>query len=483
MHQITKERLRLFRAINYAKKKQPVTKSEIINKIYNEIKNDKNKHFLAISNSDPGMVSFAAKSPNKYNVIGRVKTNLARYIRRKLSISIDQMDDASLNSFVEAVREYVLGKNKNILDNKIQIVSGEAIRKKYFELDRVVHSCMSRTHPERLNLYVNNPDKVQLVVGDNSSRALLWKCDDGEVVLDRVYPVDSNAKNTIIAWAKEKKLKTFRLHDGYCLAIADSKKITLKFVKPVPYIDSVPYGELKNDKIVLSNNHLNGSLVLQRTDGNYLIIEKCVSCNGRDLIDNFQMLNGDRYCYGCYNRMFFTCQECRVIQLKSEMIDNSIYICKKCNEKSKKCSLCENGKLYEKVQFMVKCGGKNKICCYDCHMKASLCFFCGCRSIDLQQKIENELVCTSCFKKSIKCKKCNKNSFNHRKLRSDVNTMIDICLTCFDNMKTYQCNYCKIWFDQKEHCKKSRIEYYDYYNRRKTKTIYTCEICLNKKTV
>jgi hypothetical protein len=79
-----------------------------------------------------------------------------------------------------------------------ELLRGEAIRQAYME-EGGPDSCM--VGGEYLDLYVRNPDRISLIkitdtwAGvddiDYVGRALLWECDDGTTVLDRVYPTDN----------------------------------------------------------------------------------------------------------------------------------------------------------------------------------------------------------------------------------------------------------------------------------------------------
>lgn len=98
--------------------------------------------------------------------------------------------------------ELIAAHLKNKLEIKVEIVSGTDIVKYYDESSYQISksknsstlhkSCMRNSSKRRmLDLYVNNPDTVKLVVALKDdlvcARALLWKTDQGITLLDRIY--------------------------------------------------------------------------------------------------------------------------------------------------------------------------------------------------------------------------------------------------------------------------------------------------------
>ena len=95
---------------------------------------------------------------------------------------------------IEDVMSYL---KKGKLDN-VKVVSGEDILNAYhcdnYDEGGTMGSCMRFAHAQSfLQIYTNNPEQIQCLVlinpenGNVRGRALLWKCDDGRTVMDRVY--------------------------------------------------------------------------------------------------------------------------------------------------------------------------------------------------------------------------------------------------------------------------------------------------------
>jgi hypothetical protein len=95
------------------------------------------------------------------------------------------------------------------------IIYGEDIRKAFLiknvaaEVGDYATNCMRyESTQEFLDIYVKNPDSVSAVILTNEdnkilSRALLWKTNEGDIVMDRVYAVDPGWKRVLHNWANE----------------------------------------------------------------------------------------------------------------------------------------------------------------------------------------------------------------------------------------------------------------------------------------
>jgi hypothetical protein len=184
-------------------------------------------------------------------------------------------------------------------ENKFLLVKGEDIRKYYLfsnyeqESSDLGNSCMRYTRcQEYLDIYVENPNQVQLLVYLNEEdkvlgRALLWvlndeKSDDiegAEYFLDRIYGIDDSIKKLFQDHA-ETQGWAWRTKSGY----SDTKYITYKGEEHsgvkmsieldkydfnyYPYMDT--FKELDNSESKLYNNDdEDRNWTLNHTDGTY----------------------------------------------------------------------------------------------------------------------------------------------------------------------------------------------------------------------
>lgn len=184
-------------------------------------------------------------------------------------------------------------------ENELKLVKGQDIKKYYLytnyveEIGDLGNSCMRYTRcQEYLDIYVENPNQVQLLVYLNEEdkvlgRALLWvlndeKSDDiegAEYFLDRIYGIDDSIKKLFQEHA-ETKGWAWRTKSGY----SDTKyitykgeehsgvKMTIKLDKCdfdyYPYMDT--FKELDNSESKLYNsNDEDRNWTLNHTDGTY----------------------------------------------------------------------------------------------------------------------------------------------------------------------------------------------------------------------
>lgn len=101
-------------------------------------------------------------------------------------------DEEEVTSLLELINNYV---NPQPVKYQWNIINGSDIRRVYAEQE--FGSCLyNRT--DMTEFFVRNSERVAMVtLRDNrerlKGRALLWWCDEGEIFLDRIYPVDDNS--------------------------------------------------------------------------------------------------------------------------------------------------------------------------------------------------------------------------------------------------------------------------------------------------
>lgn len=112
------------------------------------------------------------------------------------------------NEFVSLMKS-----SKSDESSKIEVVTGDDIIKWYNKknyqsnIGRLGNSCMSgETYDIFLSMYASCPDRINLLILKNKEnklvgRALLWKLDDGNMFMDRIYTANDSDDNIFINYA------------------------------------------------------------------------------------------------------------------------------------------------------------------------------------------------------------------------------------------------------------------------------------------
>jgi hypothetical protein len=224
-----------------------VQRRTIFVNIIENISNDVNNHFVTLAAGSDGRISYARNKENRFNTLKKIRMSFARYVRRVLKISSGKLPDADLEAFQEAFKYTI--QSKNDLKKQVRILRGDEVTNYY--RDTLVKSCMTGVHKvHKIELYSINSDKVGLVVIGNLARALIWKCDDGTIYVDRMYG-SMLGRSILQEWTENK---------GYTYGskISDTKyyklTVTLKMdgKTGTPCLDTFFFGRLikNNDDIV-----------------------------------------------------------------------------------------------------------------------------------------------------------------------------------------------------------------------------------------
>lgn len=130
-----------------------------------------------------------------FEMKGRIKGKPAKTVKGFLGQFASYVDD----------KEWEIFSNRFLVDHndtmKLELVDGQDIARFYHEDNmtrlKVVYplrgSCMRYPSCQPyLELYTQNPNQVQMLValdseGDVEARALIWKLDNGETFMDRIY--------------------------------------------------------------------------------------------------------------------------------------------------------------------------------------------------------------------------------------------------------------------------------------------------------
>jgi hypothetical protein len=183
------------------------------------------------------------------------------------------------------------------LDQKLELVSGEDIRKWYLETNysdrrgQLASSCMRYEKCQKyLDIYVQNPEVCSLLImySDASKtkicgRALIWKNVDGEFVMDRVYTVNDYDIEVFRKYASSKEW----------IDITKNHKVQKIQLKKGVVYDYYPYMDnfyiFNHKEGYLTNSDSNwpsdGYYKLQNTDGSYTSDEGVWSEYHDDYID------------------------------------------------------------------------------------------------------------------------------------------------------------------------------------------------------
>lgn len=216
--------------------------------------------------------------PNRW-----VETTHVKYLRNLLKvgavvpISEDRFED---------LHDYISNKFASIEEvYTFEVVSGEELIDSYVS-DDAPRSCMKTVYLSNggdssyLDLYRNNPDKVQLVRilqhGVYFGRALLWTSDQGTKILDRVYPSDGGIHTSLIRRWAERLGYAYKVRDTYTdEQLSDNKEYTItldaKGLVGMPYLDTFKFANdwmYRKDKILISNKrHVNRPIQLTSAYG------------------------------------------------------------------------------------------------------------------------------------------------------------------------------------------------------------------------
>jgi len=272
MDRLSINRNRLLNAIDEAKNSSRIYNKFKIMNLYKVIKNN-DEHFLSVSVKNPTLVEY---SLNGGKFSDRISTTLARYVRRQLGISNTRMYDSELEAFSIVVLNRVLKKERNFKDI-VKVLKGQSILDFYIEAKHKTPSCMTGfENAHKIQMYAKNPNKICLVVSKDKARGLLWSADDGQKLLDYVYPFNSAISEVLIGWG---------LSRGYH-CVADSSyqenkpliKVTVETTEFYPRLDTLYYVVLnkKNKTAILCNEpQKNITHTMFRTDGDIDVYDGC----------------------------------------------------------------------------------------------------------------------------------------------------------------------------------------------------------------
>ena len=347
----------------------------VLERIINFVDEDNLELYAAFSGEESSKISYARRPGFNFDYSKRTKTTLGRFVRRIMKISDETFSDECLHqltNFVFALRLPVEGELKELKGNEI---------KEAYSRNCGLHTCMSGEDSHLVHMYTLNPDKVSLLVlGKDMSRALLWTTDEGERVLDRIYPNDGGHIEAIHNWC-EKNGIVFRKSTGapcscQSTILSDFKehKITLRHNGMFPYLDTFCWGQVDDKKVIISNSKDFGDRVFHSTSGSSYL--RCSKCG--DIVDETHEIDGLIYCSECARRNHIRCWSCNTWQETDDGFtyaeDVEGFFCANCARTlCVTCSDCGNS-LRHRFNRVSDTG---RIYCWDCAEEASRrCSFC-----------------------------------------------------------------------------------------------------------
>lgn len=219
------------------------------------------------------------------------------------------------------------------------VVRGEDAVRAYRDSDPAWQSCMARSNGVRW--YARNPDKVGVVKimrGKNlyMGRALIWTCDGGETVVDRVYPSNNGPHTAALhRWCEEHgyDYKTRQcMDDGLLKSKRLNYHITMQNTAGndwereehgYPYLDTMKYAEESPrycDTITLTPSH--GDVRFDSTGGSWSGTGSrrphaatapptvaCLACSLRVFEEAvYYNIAGEPFCEDCYHEHYVEIQ-------------------------------------------------------------------------------------------------------------------------------------------------------------------------------
>lgn len=347
--------------------------------IINDIEQNKKCDYLTFSIDDSDRVSYAPSEETQSNYDRRIKTKLGRYLRRKFETELNNFGctDEQLEEFVKAIMRFA-----PIQEEKFEVITGKDIVKAYNNCIGC-SSCMTGGN-EAVTLYGEN-DNVRMLIYRHhiTARALLWTCDDGKIVLDRIYPNSGNHIGVIHEYC-EKQSWAYRVKQGMpCdgivkLSDGSVRQITLQSSCGLwPYMDTFRYAVGDEYSCTVSNDYDNDyDAVLESTCGTFSDErETCVHCESRTR--NYRHTENGYVCEDCINDNYvYSNVSGNYIESEDavELIDSETYVSYDyaCGHYYQ-CVRCENWHAYsdsvrdfEGEYYCSNCLEDIAVCCREC---------------------------------------------------------------------------------------------------------------------
>ena len=356
---------------------------KIADRITTSIRNN-TTDFLSLSQEQDGKISYAKNQTDTFNNQARIRTTFGRYLRRRLNIQSHQLSDQNLVKWQDNIFARLYDQSIYI-----EVVTGQAIIEAFL-LDFGGHSCMTGPdNQDLIALYAANPNNISLVKFTNGikARALLWKTDQGQTVLDRIYPNDGNHVEAMRKWATDKGY-VYRVRHGhpssYPVDLSDDNNytVTVDRTDKLPYMDTFTFADVddSNNQLILSNHpsaRIDGQITLQDTSGLHLEACACYNCGESVSEDDrhYSNLTDENYCGDCFCDTFSYCEDCEQDALREDLVSvgDDTCMCQTCASNLNQCGECGPTR---RDTYQVE--GSNESYCTDCVSEnAAYCDLCS----------------------------------------------------------------------------------------------------------
>lgn len=307
---------------------------------------------------------------------------IGRLTRNLLKFTNDKFSDKEIENFVNEFKS-----KYSFLQNAFRnfhLVTGDDIRHWYLEdnyygfPEGPLHkSCMRYLDcQEYFSIYVDNPEVCQLLIlksdYDSSKitgRALVWKLENGDYFMDRIYFSKDSEVNLFIEFAKSNGW-VYKSSQGIGSVLLDgdiyTKVLKVKLInfdfEEYPYVDTLFY--LHEDG-TLTTKKSSKFKELRSTDGDFIAgcqncedgRVDCDSCGGEGNVDCYDCGgSGNIICSDCDGEGEIDCPDC---DGSGDIDDESCGNCKGFGKIT--CDECDGGKIE-----CDSCGGSGESDCDDC---------------------------------------------------------------------------------------------------------------------
>ena len=319
------------------------------------------------------------------------ETTIGRLVQRTLKKLNKSYTSKDIENFVNKFKSEV-----KVLQNRMnyfELVSGDDIAYWYSE-DRYYNhrgtlqsSCMRYDNCQTFfGIYTDNPDKVSLLIlksedseNEIKDRALVWKLDNGDTFMDRVYYTFDEDLELFIKYANKNNwvYKALQKSDSEFMKNGEKYikelKVSLDEVEfdEYPYVDTLTYLYFDYPSGYLSNKDYGSDITLDDEEGRPQVCRECSGegeiqcpyCYGTGETDCEDCHRGYNQCSSCLGVGEFDCPECEgtgeIENEEGEMED-----CSRCDgESTIKCEEC-NGDGELECQT---CWGRGEVECQNCY--------------------------------------------------------------------------------------------------------------------
>lgn len=319
---------------------------------------------------------------------------VGRFARKMMSLVGKKYSDSDVESFVNEFKSKI-ELSKNSFRN-FSLVSGNEIKHWYLESSyyneprgSLHSSCMRYGSCQKyFDIYTTNPDVCSLLICKSdydsskiTGRALVWKLDNGDTMMDRIYYSNQHDIQIFIEYARSMGW-VYKSERGLICIGEDEERYSEDIGVDIknwkfeyyPYLDTIPY---------LSDGHLsyddNGDCVeLTSTEGGNG--EGCEVCGG----------SGEVECNECYGDGEVECSEC------GGSGSNTCTTCDGTHEIE--CESCDGTGKDGEEEDCPDCNGSGEIKCSDCNEDGE---------VDCEECIRGNITCGDCRGNgSVTCYEC-----------------------------------------------------------------------------